>query len=376
MKQIFALILAVLFVFVGAAAFACGGPGEPRCTEPNAVAYGDVFFQAPSYDFSFSKSNWGWGNDWAMASGGGAAGGEIVNFASAGSKPIYEWDFGYYGGEAGGSGWYIKDKNPQSPQYGRVQYFRNGQPENSSEWSFLGNNYGWHKDLVGYEPGFAYQGANGFAWSKTDTYTFAIDFGTTSMAGAFGKFEGFAIGGGIAIGDCGDRESSLTTVYLQGGVGQANYAEESGYSFGSFVQGGNESYVDFTAQVTNSDTGRDFAASGAFIGGSAITGGNTVVSIDPYGATRSISACTGNFASFGTNGTVLGSSVTGDGFVAGLIQNGANYAGGSANFAYNGANYGAGGANLNATIWTGANSSTASVSASSFATVTGPGSAR
>jgi len=46
---------------------------------------------------------------------------------------------GYSGGEPGDPGWYIKDKNPQSPQYGRIQYFNNGQPENSSEWSFLGS---------------------------------------------------------------------------------------------------------------------------------------------------------------------------------------------------------------------------------------------
>jgi len=323
MKKYFVIAIALIFAFCGTA-FA----GAP---ESNTEVNGYIQFNAASCDFSYSRSIWGWGNDYAIAGGTGSAGGSVENFASAADYRVLEF-----------VGW---------QQFGRwtIPVF----------------------DWVTY-PGLAKEDAFGFAFDKTCASTFAWDFGTTSIAGAFVKTTGFAIDGGTAFGIGGNYEWSMSSTYLTGQIGQENYAAEVGYH-GSGVEAGNMSGVQFQAFNMDFDFGPWFASSGSFIMGEASTGGMSTVKIDPYGNTRSIEACTFNFAQVNVPAQMVFSNVYGQGFVNGVIYNGSSFGGGNAGFTYNGSNNGFGNAYLNAVVTNYGSSSSVLVKAGSFATVTGSG---
>lgn len=363
MKKIFALIFAVAMIFASSSVFACNGPGEPRCTEGTQTATSYVQFQAVSSDISNSTSLWGHGNDGASAGGAGAAGGSVTNYANAAdtTKVVY---FGEIRLPKSGPGDWLIGYWQQSNHPSMIDWRM--MPSNQNGWDYLGS----HKEAI-VIPGTAETDAYGKAFSKTTAFTYAVDFGTTSMAGSLVKTEGWALAKGSAEGLGGCPETSTSSVYLTGSIGQNNWAEESGYAGGSFVQGGNGSSASFYGVNSNSDSGNGSANSSAFIAGNAVTGGSTIVSIDATGSTRSINACTVNFANVNVNAQQLNSAVIGSGMVGGVIQNGSVFAGGNAAFQYAGANNGFGSASLAATITTGMNSSTASVSAHSFATAVG-----
>lgn len=370
MRKILILTLAVCFAFAlanNANACGCGGEG----TE---TAEGMIQFQATSSDYSDATSIGGYGNDWAVAGGSGGAGGMVQNYANSETKIVYgNWQWGFHGGQDGDPGWYIKQHG--GPQIGRIKYFSNGhpQPQSRNEWIFLGSELGWYREILYTIPAYAEQGAEGNAFNTTHSCTYAWDFGRTSMAGAFSETVGWASASGWAEGNRGYPEMSLSKVWVGGSVFQEHYAAETGYSDGSFVEGGNYSGASFYGESADFDMGFGSAGTSVCIFGQAFTGGNTYVTIDPYGSNRSIDAYTSNYSGVRTCAGSMESSVVGEGFVNGLIQKGSVYAGGASTFGYNGANNGFGAASLNASITVNQHSSTASASSYSVAGSTGVG---
>lgn len=215
--------------------------------------------------------------------------------------------------------------------------------------------------------------AKGYA----DTCTYARDFGYSSEAGSFSEVTGWGWAEGSTLAGKTDWRGRGVDSTIEGNtffnaqVQQGNYAGETGYSAG-WVEGGNKSF----ASINN---GADFSDYNDFYGlnsesgyteGEIYTRGRTKVSIDPTGNYRGFSAetTTNSYADTNHCGDSSSTYMSGDGFVAGSIQNqyGA-YAAGSANFNYSGNTDSAqGAANINAQIKKTSNSTTVTVDANSF----------
>jgi len=249
---------------------------------------------------------------------------------------------------------YYEFQNPGNPNDGRIQYFANGQPENNSQWHFIGttpppppvdpppppnlnlckvtvngnyqiygqsiggtfaiSNHGLGNDfaqawgvgdtyagstLFGNGTFFAFQTGFAIGNSKTEAYAFAKDFGLTSIAGAGVEVTGSALTGGIVIApscrgsEC-PQDFSTSMVTIGGTVYQSNVAQEIGYFSGTGAVAMNESGGYFIAGNSDSSFGTNGAASLTGIAGSIKTDGFSMVTVDPIGHSQSAFGITTN----------------------------------------------------------------------------------
>jgi hypothetical protein len=365
MKKLLTIVCAVLFI---GAIFAV--PAMATCNGPNCgptTVTGDYQGQAASKDFSFSKSSW-FGNDFGFAKAEGFAGGTVETYANSGSIEYEFVGWEYVGGEAGGPGYYEKQHGKCA---GKIKYFRRGhpQPNGNNEWVFLGaKKKPVFEEIV--NPGFAFEIGSVYAWNTSNTWSFAKDFGMTSLAGAGASTEGGAISSGMAIGPDGCDELVDASASVGGYVSQHNEAGETGYPGGDFVEGGSFSEAGYTATNFGSDAGSGFAVGMAAIHGEATTKGCTFVTIDPYGNHQSLFGSTNAMSNISVCGAdIYDGTVSGNGYIAGQVssRNGLTYGGGVSTFNYLGNISGSGNANLSVVINTGGNSSSVHVSGSSYA---------
>ena len=202
----------------------------------------------------------------------------------------------------------------------------------------------------------------GGAKGKAHAWTYALDFGQTSMSGAMAHSGGKAYVSGEAVGVNGCPEWIQATLWIGGNVRQWNEAGETGYPNGQFVDGGNSSYASALGNATFNDAGQTYNLLGFELGGAELeagiknyglvgTQGSTFVTIDPYGSYRSFHGTTQNsaFVNFGGLNPVH-SIVGGGGGLAGMVNNGVAYAGGQATFDYTGNTQGSGNATINGSI--------------------------
>jgi hypothetical protein len=368
MKKLFFTLIAVMVLGLFASYGLACPPGQ-ECGDNTAAGTYQANAAGSDYDYSSTRWRGNW-NDGGEAYAGGAAGGTLETYGNGGysMEPVYDdvlvsklyrkwepgkWEWHWYGWKYEEGHWTYKTFPPTANPHG---------------WEFVSNNY--ERQIVGYERVNNPTGQGGFitgtatpkawAWSK--------DYGRTSMAGAGAVFEGSAFSMGYAFGREGCPEWVSSDLFISGEVYQRNWAGETGYSAGG-ISGGNESGASFTAGDFDLDVGNGFAFDMNYVSAKAITKGMTQVSIDPYGNYRSISGFTENFAQVmpGCGATLYESSVYGSGGLSGIIGNGPSYGAGDVSFSYNGNTYGAGSANLNATVITGPNSTTVTVSGSSTA---------
>jgi hypothetical protein len=203
----------------------------------------------------------------------------------------------------------------------------------------------------------------GFGKGYANAWSYALDFGRTSMSGAGAYSGGKAFVHGEATGIKGCQEFIIAELWIGGSVSQWNQAGETGYSNGQFVDGGNSSFASGLGNTFLNDTGQTYSILGFELGGAELTGyvknghlvstqGSTFVTIDPYGSYRSFYGTTQNSASvnFGCKLNPVNSAVGGTGGIAGMVNNGVAYAGGQATFDYSGSTNGAGNATINGTI--------------------------
>jgi hypothetical protein len=202
----------------------------------------------------------------------------------------------------------------------------------------------------------------GVAKGYAKTWSYALDFGRTSMSGAGAYSGGKAFVSGEATGIKGCPEFIIAELWIGGNVSQWNQAGETGYSNGQFVDGGNSSFASALGNVWLDETHQTYSLLGFEFGGADLTGyiknghivstqGSTLVTIDPYGSYRSFFGTTQNSASvnFG-NLNPVHSAVGGQGGIAGMVNNGMAYAGGQATFDYSGSTQGNGNATINGSI--------------------------
>jgi len=152
---------------------------------------------------------------------------------------------GYSGGSVGDPGYYIKDKNPQSPQFGRIQYFKNGHPENSSEWTFLGTQVlGGGNDVFATANAGAEISMLGGSYSNSYRYTSAGTEGMGTIVGAFTNVNSSGYndsnsGGGAFAGSNVDggwtAKGGVSTLTVQ----TTNNGGASAFATGSYSGNGN-----------------------------------------------------------------------------------------------------------------------------------------
>jgi hypothetical protein len=228
-----------------------------------------------------------------------------------------------------------------------------------------------------YVPAFAYQTGLITAGSEVDTWTWIKNKPFKTSAGAGAKFEdGYVFMSGLAIGNEGNFEQINSRVKFGGDLNQYNQIIR--YDEGSVISAENTSGLIFRAYMPtqySSGDGKVVHFNGTTYTPDAITVGRSSVSVDPFGATRSITGHTENMTrvSFSPcyRPETLTSSVYGYGGVQGIIYNGGTYAGGSSSFGYNGYTQGAGEANFRATVSNVGNTATATAMCSSWATANG-----
>lgn len=182
--------------------------------------------------------------------------------------------------------------------------------------------------------------------AKTKAFACAADFGKTSVAGALVGTKTTVFGGGVS----GPFGSNYTILSVDGAVEQANYAAED-WQFkkpNDYAMGGNYSRSTFEGTAENYDNGF-MPATGAYLTGSALVGGGTVVTIDNTGRKQSAKGITGNFAVnsvCGCPGVNATGTVFGEGFMyTGIqVQTKAAIAGANtgSSFMYTGSNSGMG----------------------------------
>jgi hypothetical protein len=335
MKKLFSLMIVCLFSLVLSfgSAFAtcqnCDQPGE-------AQAIGQYNVGAWSYDdtVAFKGDMFGGGTAWGHAEG--MVGGWLNTYAH--SLSSYEWTI---------------------------------------EW--VKGKWGYYPKLVKeYVPAFAYEAGFVCAGSEVDTWAWVKNSPFKVKAGAGARFvDGYVFMGGTAIGNEGNRERIESGITYAGNFGQSNTVFKTvGHSF---VGAGNYSGITFQAYMPERVvTGRDAVV---FVDGTTytpdvVTTGMSSVSIDAFGAFRSISGHTENMARVEFSPchkpATLISNVYGYGSTGGIVQGtGANYAGGTAMFNYNGYTQGAGEANFRATVSNVGNTATATAMGSSWATANG-----
>jgi len=316
MKKMFMYVLMLLFILTAGGAMACGGD-EPCDGDQTATL--SIQGQAVKYDDSYSATGW-WGNynDKAEALATGISGFDMNLYANAdgGSLEIVGWK--------------------------RVWFF--------------------HVPIFDFVPNPADVDGVGFAKGKAHAWTYALDFGRTSLAGAGAHSGGKVFVHGEAFGVQGCPESIEAMLWLGGDVSQWNMAGETGYPNGQFIDGGNGSYASALGNAFFSDSGQSYSILGHGFGGAELnaglrdyhlveTQGSTFVHIDPYGSYRSFYGNTQNSANVNFRGLdPVHSAVGGNGGIAGQINNGVAYAGGQATFDYSGSTSGAGNATIKGSI--------------------------
>ena len=209
---------------------------------------------------------------------------------------------------------------------------------------------------------------------KIKSWSYAKDYGTTSKAGAGAVIEGDrrdAYVSAEATGIKGCDEVVSVTVGIGGNLYQENEAGETGYNSGTMAQGINSSGLGFYAEKSAFDKGQTYSFLGYEFGGAdahlhgiegkAITKGETFVTVDPYGHSRSAFATTENMSKVDFP-NLQTSFVYGGGGVGAMSQKGSLFAGGNASFGYNGSTAGNGSATVNSNIHDGHNGSSAFVS--------------
>lgn len=286
---------------------------------------------------------------------------------AAGSAYACDWCNGSHTDTAYGAGYAgDPDKSFSQSGYGNDQASAN---------AFGGGGFWVSAETTGNH--FAGAEVDGIAKGYADTCTYAVDFGTTSKAGAISTVEGwsYAEGGTIAgFTDWRGRGVDSTIqgeTYFDAQVQQANGAAETGYSAG-WVDGGNSSF----ASISNGKgfyNGNDFYGANyedGYTEGIITTRGNTEVSIDPYGNYRGFSASTktSSYADTNHRGDIDATYTEGRGGVAGVMTNsyGAMVTG-DASFNYAGnCDTVEGRANVNAQIEKTSWSTTVRVEANSF----------
>lgn len=321
MKKLFVILFMVLsLVMAGSNAMACEGN---ECEGGDSTVSGYYFAQPMDYDKSFSKV----GNDYGFAEGIYGVGGEMNTFANAEGC--------------------------------------------SREWVWTG----WFRGHWEYTPNEAFQEGSILATSEAKAWSWAKDYGLTSKAGAGIKAEdGFVIISGFVKGKGGEPEFISSRVIYGADFYQKNAANEVGYSAGD-VFAFNQSGLNFEAsEYWKEGTFLGFHLNGADYTPDVITKGKSEVTIDPSGNYRSIAAHTENMSymeSLPNDMTMHYANVYGNGYVGGVISNGAAFAGGNVNFMYNGYTEGQGQAQLDAVVKTYGQGTTAYVSGSSSAVANG-----
>ncbi len=180
----------------------------------------------------------------------------------------------------------------------------------------------------------------------------AYDNGQTSASWAKGTVSADGQAGGIATSGWkpSAQQTSTSSGWVAGGVGQYNTANEANYAQGQYATAENGSNAHFYNQAqTSSNSGWLGAASGTCVAGSAEVTGSSKVTIDPSGNTRSAQAYTTNTAK-GNDG------VGGFGNVNAMSANGYQSAQAYSGFQYSGNNAGTGTAQANTSITQGQNS--------------------
>jgi hypothetical protein len=197
---------------------------------------------------------------------------------------------------AGCWGWCPKDVTATGHYAGQAYDYEYDSEHRGNDESFGAASGGPGAVVDTYANGYGYAQQSGFILGDgdADAWAWTKDRGLESKAGSGAKVGGSLIAGGEAVGLFGNRETVTGHTYFSGEVQQGNHAEESGYSYGSHIMGGNTSYA---TMVTNndyfSDSGRGFAAAGGIESCNELkTVGKTEVSIDPYGQYRSIKGTT------------------------------------------------------------------------------------
>jgi hypothetical protein len=205
---------------------------------------------------------------------GGIAGQGSIGMFSGGvfavSGPDYK-DYRnpvYSGGEDGGAGYYLKVKGHRT---GRVKYFRNGHPDDPSEWVFLGANkeypeidskagagVGAEIDMVGGSSSYSWRefsdhngvrteamGTNVSAFTQITSYGYNYDW-DKGLGCSYSYLQGgWVAGGGVAsMTKIGGARSSAVGYYMGSGNLNNNFDGQAiGYTNGSVttVQGMNGS---------------------------------------------------------------------------------------------------------------------------------------
>lgn len=220
----------------------------------------------------------------------------------------------------------------------------------SSKYSNSTSYYGWGNDSAGagassmgtFEAkSFGMRGsyATGEAGSQSCATSYAEDFGTTSMSGAQASTGSFATSFA--------KKLSYNEVSVSGGANQGNSANEVGYS-GANAAGGNYTEASYGSTCYNASLGW---GSSAGIYGSASAQGNTFVTVDPTGNTRSAFGITQGSSEANLSGGAFcpgcrPTSVYGNGSMGTdahiTTYSGTANAGNNASFTYTGQNNGAG----------------------------------
>jgi hypothetical protein len=191
------------------------------------------------------------------------------------------------------------------------------------------------------------------ATSDSAAGAFDADFGRTSVAGAGAVTNVHVYGGGHAMANgLFDVEDSFTIGSINGESEQGNWANEVGYPSGTSAAGGNYSNANFNATAVDAEYNGtlnpdDFANSNIDLEGTAVAGGITCVTVDPYGSNQSAHGKTANFAATDVRGADRQNlNVYGNGDLRTQANAGHIGAYGSAgtfgNFSYNGGVFGAG----------------------------------
>lgn len=185
----------------------------------------------------------------------------------------------YYGGEPGGRGYY-------QHKHGQIQYFRNGHPENQSEWTFLGRS-----SRRGYECVRIPVDSNGQAGFHANIF---MTGGSFSESYRFVDWEN-----GQKTEGMGTFVGAGTNVYATGGA----YSSDNGLAIaGADVNGGYKvigGAVSFTTQETKTGKAGAFAA-GAYKGSGGL---NTQYQGNAFGGTHTTATQT-----YGMTGSVMTSS--------------------------------------------------------------------
>jgi len=162
MKKILVVGLAVLLsagvAFAGESGSACIGSG---CGNVNGSFKIDTLAIGGGIDAAGKIGNGG------AAGGISGAGGVTVGQASGEITTFSYKTYGYNGGTPGDPGYYKKLNGNTA---GTIKYFPNGQPENNSEWTFMGSNKGWYTKTIAGGTASAELVTRGGGLTKTEAY--------------------------------------------------------------------------------------------------------------------------------------------------------------------------------------------------------------